>query len=312
MRGIAFFTVFTVVVLASCVNEKNLYEGVIPDVPLENYKMTTDFDVPVKDGYKTIVTYDGEVIFEGNYPATIQVPKFSTNLTRSTGLDWHFEVYDSSDYDLKKYITGILMFEDIVDGDNDYNDFVCYVDIKIHSEMTSQGELTRIHIPNFKVTTHAMGNLLPLKFGIEIINKATGEYIDDIIYFEDIRKECYDGIVGFINTVEDGVKVKNKKHENWPAKDYRDGKLPLPKMDINNLAINFYIVVNGAKHYTADSDKKLATSNNTPYGLFIPNKKNFKYPKETISIFKAYPNFGDWLKGGASNPFVSPNNELLY
>ena len=38
-----------------------------------------------------------------------------------------------------------------------------------------------------------------------------------------------------------------------------------------------------------------------PYGLVVgKDNGTFKYPQEKISIFKAYPDFSDWVNGRAS------------
>lgn len=304
-------------IMASCVEgEKDLFvDTTPPNVPIENYKFTRAFEVPVEDGMTTVVTYNGETIYEGNYPAIIQVPKFNMAETRSSGLDWHFVVYDgdSSEKKFKKDIHGVLMFEDVVNGDNDYNDFVCHIELKNIMGDITNGKLTHLQLPNIKIDPQAMGNLLPLKFGMEIVNKSTDHLIDDIIFYQDIRGECFEGKDGFINTSEVIVKGKDSSNRPKSAKKYGEKEaIALPDMSVNDLAINFYIIVNGAKHYTAESNKALTTNKTTPYGLFIPFETSFKYPIETVSIFQAYPNFGKWLEGENTNPFLNPDNSLLY
>lgn len=320
-------TVFLLSILAivgmtiSCVDDDKDISTIpqeVPDVPLENYIFTTNFEVPTKEGNNTVVTYNGEVIYEGNYPTTLQIPKFTATTTRNSGLDWHFVPNNSSGnawhYQISR--SGILMFEDIPNGDNDYNDFVCRMEEQFQVNLDGNGNIRTenglgLEFSKLGIYPIAMGNTLPLKLGVEIVNLATGGFIDDIIIFNDVRQECFDGVDSYINT-DPTLEKFNTGNRNYFKFGGVNTIRYYPAIKENEFAINYYIMVNNVKYYTADSSKALATTNKVPYGLFIPNMQSFKYPIEKTSIFEAYPNLGKWLKGDDLDPFANPNTSLLY
>lgn len=316
--------------MTACIDgDKDLsLEMTPPDVPIENYKFTKDFLVPVESGNTTIVTYNGETIYEGNVATTIQVPKFSTIATRNgTGLEWHFvpENGTGNSWHYQTYREGLLLFEDIPNGDNDYNDFVCYIFEQFQVNLDGNGYIRTdpgqgLQFSRLGIYPKAMGNTIPLSFGVEIVRSDTGEYIDDVIIYNDIRKEAFENAEGFINTdPERPVIMHGNGFSNIEMME--EGKRYYPQnLRENGFAINYYIIANGKKHYTADSSKAVKTANNAPFGLFIPKSddgwmtlyKNFKHTVENTSIFQAYPNFTGWLKNEHTTPFLNPEDKLLY
>lgn len=305
----------------ACVEkEKDLFEGEvneIPNVPLENFKFTEDFEVPVKDGHGTVVKYNGEVIYRGNVATTIQVPKSLVG-TRTGELTWHFDpdfVWNPGQWSYQYRMEGMLLFEDLDKDDFDYNDFVTrvmyFLDVNCHDNNgTSKRILRNVRVGDLQVWPLAMGNTLPLTFGFELVRTDTGELLFDYVIYEDVRANTFDGQKGFINTDLD---IDHMRMNNRNV-SYRNGDEIEPEdLDVECLAFNFYIQTNGGpKRYTADSRKAVATTNNQPFGVFIPMVSDFKYPIERASIYDAYPNFRSWLEGGNVSPFGEQNDELLY
>ena len=170
---------------------------------MEQYKLTTEWTVPVQDGSITVVEYNGEVIYEGNVPMKIDIPKENYSSTRSIeGLDWHYVANGDLNPGNPYYTSsrdGILMFEDSPNGDNDYNDYICYFR-EMFSVYLKGDKIDHILFHKLDVFPKALGNTKSISFGVELVNVNSGDMIADIIIYEDVRKEAFDGATGFINT----------------------------------------------------------------------------------------------------------------
>lgn len=301
------FVLATLLSFVSC-DKKDLYEGEIDKevyTPTD-FKMTKSYEVIVPAGKVKEVYIEDELVFSGAGSLTIEVPQTFT-ATRSMS-EYEFDDADKGNsgwtYALKR---GMLLFEDITDGDNDYNDFVCNISEKLELKFDKD----KIYFDNVKYNVSidpiAMGNILPLQFGVELI--INGALEKDIILADDVRTLFFDGVDGYLNTVKGEAAVKGTKQE---LKDYKaNGSFK------NNSFVqtNYYIVVNGEKRYTCDSHKAVLTDNGVPFGLYVPftMTKGFKYAQEFESFFEAYPNFMEWVKSKEyKNPFLNPNESLLY
>lgn len=295
MKKLLFLSAL-VIGLFAC-DSKDLYEE--RNVDPADFVMTETLKVEVKEGMGKEVYYNGNLIYDGNMSLTIDVPKLNVT-TRSLG------VLDVEDKGNSSFINkkGVLLFEDITNGDNDYNDFVCYIDEVI--ELKKNGNM-----PKYNVTVRpiAMGNELPLQFGAEIL--IDNEVWKDFLISEDVRKDFYNGNKGYegkgyINTVKgaDVIKGKTIEDKNYQA----NGTIK----EFTHVTTNYYIVVNGVKRYACDSSKATLTDNNVPFGLFIPFVESFRYSQEFNSFFIAYPNFMNWVEGRSNEPFKNPNEALLY
>ena len=300
----------------SCQKEVDLYN---PDV--SGYKLTEKFIVPIKDGNNTIVIYDGDTIYSGNVSVSIEVPKSNSINTRTANnkLEWYFIPNNTNTgtwhYQINR--NGILMFEDTPNGDNDYNDFICYfkeqfqVNVDGFTGLIRTDKNTGLEFSNLEIYPKAMGNSIKIGFGIEIVRVDNQELIDDILIYEDVRTEAFDGFSGYINTSKEReiFPLYNRNTSYFKGKNKR--YFP-EKLDKNGFAINYYILVNNDKYYTANSTKQQITKNRTPYGLYIPNVKLFDYPIEKTSVFEAYPNFKKWVYGGGVEPFNIKQNDLIF
>ena len=210
------------------------------------------------------------------------------------------------------------MFEDVPTGDNDYNDFICFmrdqyqVNVDPRTGLIRTDEGTGLEFSNLEIYPKAMGNTIPLSFGVEIIRIDNKQVIDDIIIYRDIRKEAFDDTKGFINT---SPKLEPFKLYNRNISIFGGNKTKRyypQNLDRQGFGINYYIIANGKKYYTANSTIPKLTKNKTPYGLFIPNVTRLDYSIESFPIWLAYPRFNLWLDGQDINPFGENNSEYLY
>lgn len=310
MKRVSYLLLMSIFAFISCDNN-DLYTGDNNDAEtLSKYVMTESYSVPVQEEHTTTVKFNGEVLYEGNMAIEIQVPKSFVNTRTLTGIETDHEWDKGSGSGnganwFNAYKKGILMFEDVKVGDNDYNDFICHIDETIEYK-TNKGEGSNLKLEKLVMTPIAMGNSLPLQFGMEIV--IDGKVWKDLNLSTDVRKDFYSSKAGFINT------DKNS--------DYTEGTIVSLKNEnsanganiTKSFATNYYIVVGGRKHYACDSSKAALTDNGTPFGLFAPQIEidEFVYPWERTEIFEAFPNFQKWVDGASVNPFSNPIDDCLY
>jgi len=309
------FLLFTVL-LMSCNNDIDLFDS----ANVEKYKLTESIPAMVVDDAISILTFNGDTIYQGNVATSVEVPKtFTTSRNVYTGLEWHYVPNETGKYYYQKVFKGLALFEDIPNGDCDYNDFVCKIGYQIDVDVDGNGYINTQNGCGLKLSITgmyplAMGNTIPLQFGIEIVRLDNNEYLLDELLYEDIRKEAFRNTEGFINT-----ETKNFDTQNTNVSAIYNVLVP-ENLDMNGFAINIYIIANGKKHYTVNSTKAGLTQNMTPWGLYIPisdadyynpNSIGFSYPKETISFFDTYPNFKSWVNGQNIDPFGKVITENL-
>ncbi len=317
--------------LTACVNQdEDRYIG-NPDAKeiLSKYVMSEKFEVPIQEGKYTVVKQGDDTLYYGNVAVQIDVPKFSVSDTRSTDeLKWYYVPDRASgvggDWNYSVTRSGILLFEDLTDGDNDYNDFVCAIleTIQFGGSPTSRNAT----LGNIRVKPLAMGNTIPLKFGVEFRKLPDGKLLKDVVITTDVRKDFFKGKEGYLNTSDDAIVNFNSEISE---KSKPTGDAFLSGFRDNELCVLWYIEVEGVKRYVADSNSNLlsqallqgsATNDNVPFGLFVPNviqtsalkPVNFRWTKEKMSLFKAYPDFEGWVKGELSTPFGRWNSDLLF
>jgi len=338
MKKSTLFLVAALSVFTACENEKDLYEP--PATPAEivsKYVMTEGIEVPIQEGQITIGTMGGEVIYEGNIPMTIQVPKFGMNgLTRAEAITWGYapEIPNSGWY-AKYKEWGVLMFEDLTIGDTDYNDFVCGVVHEIGLNGIDGKGKFNASLGNVRVKPMAMGNEIDMKFGVEY-RRANGEVIQEIMITEDVRSFYFGNTQGYINTQEDGVLMDGIR--DLAEKPAPTGTWMPKEVSAGDMYTLWFIESQGIRRYAANAGTEVAmsmdlmkgdviTNDGVPFGLFIPDsglankpgdtnnqpwKPAMYWAKETKSIFEAYPNFKPWTEGKTANPFAGAKTELLF
>ncbi|MGL4852458.1 MAG: DUF4842 domain-containing protein [Phocaeicola sp.] len=291
--------------LASCHKE---FSSLYVEPNIENFILTEKYQVPVKEGFVTNVMLGEDTIFVGNVSVAIDIPKYKTT-SRSSGTITTYTPDNGNDKFYHATAEGTLIFEDLDNGDNDYNDFVCHIKNTMRANIKPNSIFVQnMKFESFDVTPKALGNILPIAFGYEIVRTDLNEIIADVLIFEDIRQEAFGGKEGFINTETDKEFVETKLfHNKFDHRAYTPDNL-----HTDHIHVNYFIKVGDKKRYSANTHNQQLTLNNTPYGLFIPNTNSFLYPQEKVTITQAYPNFEAWSKGAQTNPFQEVREEFLY
>lgn len=273
---------------------------------IKNITDIGEYDVPVKEGHITVVTYNSDTLAVTDEPMTIWVPKSAVATKAQSGLQTHY--IDGNDPDAAAEIKNLkapgnvghiwqtIAFEDSYVGDYDYNDLV------IHPKysLSSSGIL--------KIGIHpiALGGTKQIGLGFKVFQK--GEQVGkDIIVTENCREELFDGMEGFINTVKFNHHWEGFK---WTKKDIKiDPKKGAPSI------IWFIKIDQNARLYSVNDKFGSLDANYRPYGLVITETGKtyvqddqkgvvgwnwFTYPKETCNISDCYPSFDKWLRGEGS------------
>ncbi|MDL2277091.1 LruC domain-containing protein [Parabacteroides sp. OttesenSCG-928-G07] len=297
---------------------------------LKAYSLTNQYDVVVKEGYNTLVMIGEDTVYYGNLPALVDIPK--TVETKSSNVMEVLYVPKTDDINFG-YISqwGMLLFEDVPQGDCDYNDLVVEFTATVGSRKDTwvngkpnPGNLYHLQFDGY-VTAVAKGGGLPLQFGFEIREIESGTVVYEKILTGNVGNDFFPGTTGFINTYKDFPFVLGEKL------NFRDTEI---LKEINgSIGYNWFIVVNGQRYYTSGAysflkDKsglkydELILTNGRPTGLLVPNvnrnilipgtKNFFRWPIENQAIWNAYPQFNNWVDGKTNNPFAEQELDLLY
>ena len=212
------FNLFTISAFCACglfsCTEKDLIEVPIedPDAPVnvdyESITATEFFDVPVKDGYISMVTQDGEILGYTDKPITIEILNTkgvsfarSNTLTRANAQpEVTYLLPEEGSWNQANALYGwtlykTIMFEDLVrHSDYDYNDLI------IHVQQRKNGNKLRLYIHPI-----AMGNHDELSLGADIflVNSAgEGKRCAEVIFSRDVRSDLFPSALPktFINT----------------------------------------------------------------------------------------------------------------
>ncbi len=254
---------------------------------------------PIKEGFKTIIKVGEEIICETNIemPYLLEKGKIETieyTPITKTG-------YQNSGYAIHQFMA---MFEDTRNGDNDYNDFVCYITVMDNMHWEWSNELGRNIIKDelsVYVQPLALGGMKSFKFGIKFPNNETW-----IATPNSVREDFFDARQGYINV----------EFENWPIPDkyFRGGNVNHIKMHTTQpyevssgnyfqQKINPFIVLEeGDTIYLAiynhlleeNNYNDIINSKGFPYGIALPKTA---WPIEKINISTGYLNFNAWIFG---------------
>lgn len=288
----------------------------------------------LKEGQITEVKLNGEVLYRGNMPTVIDIPKYASATRGSEDLVVDFYVPEPED-EVDFYSSerkGILMFEDFPTGDNDYNDLVCEViEFMTIESVRGKADTYTLDLDGTKFKALAAGNWIPLQFGFEIRDSKTGELIKEVIYAKNIKEESFGVGEGFVNTVNPNNNPKKIEGLTIDFPGFTSSRIEAIEVTTTNpLCFSWFIIDHdGTKFYTVDSSKFLKgniyaeyavdyngvmTAKGVPYGIFVPGvtNRNFKWAAEGIALWDAYPALGDWFTGKDVNPFVEAVAENLY
>ncbi len=175
--------------LVSCVGPKNISDenGANSQIA-KNLVTTQEYVVPVKEGYTTIVTYNGQRLAVTSDPITILIPKeAASSITKANDEPKLFVYFEEG---VTKIPTSTLWqtiaFEDSKAGDFDYNDLI------IHSKYLLSGN-------KLSVAVHpiALGSVNEIKLGFVW---RQGAAQGNVVVANSCRADLFGGEGGFINT----------------------------------------------------------------------------------------------------------------
>lgn len=255
----------------------------------------------IKEGYKTIIKVDNQIICETTIEMPYLIEKGKTATIEYQPLTK--DGYENGGYAIHQFMA---MFEDTRSGDNDYNDFVCY--ITAVDNITSYWNSTlNKNIITEKLSVYvqplALGATKNFKFGIKFPN--------DEIWIatpNSVRVDFFDAKTGFINVnyvdwplPESYLLTNNVNH----VKKHTTQLYGVSSYDWYKQRINPFIVLNpGDTIYLAIYDHNLEQTNYNnvvnakgyPYGIALPKTA---WARETINIATAYKNFDSWIQGNS-------------
>lgn len=266
----------------SCVDkvESDINRG----VDIAALEPMVDFEVPVKEGYTTVVSYAGEQVAVTRSPMAISIPANLTGLEVSYSQDDIFGEFGYAQY------WHYLSFEDTRRGDCDYNDVVLHCRIKSDVPWNYTG--TQLCKHTVSVQPVALGGSTTVGFGF-LYRDATGA-IREYIVTDNIRRDLFNNIKSFpINT---DLAKPTKKVSNILAPVFEcsttDAKFQVVWF-IQNGSDRLYAATT---NFNADRNFNMINDEGVPYGIVLTTK--WCYPVEHCNIRKAYPGFDAWLRSG--------------
>jgi hypothetical protein len=268
--------------IVSCINyEEKSY------IDLKNIDQYIEKIAPIKEGYTTNIVVNNELICQTNIeiPYLLQKDKkdsiFYTPNTKS------FSNGGWSSYHQ------IVCFEDTRNGDNDYNDFICWITTVVsfdHSNYLNPKTIIQCYVQPI-----AYGASLSFKFGIK--------YPDNQVWItsQDAKPFFFNDYAGYVNTEYDTWNNPNPNSIMTNNTNYIK-KLPIIIINghISNPRINPFIIVNNDTLYAAIYNHNLEENQYTSlngYPLGITFGSEFKYPIEKININRCYDDFNNWITG---------------
>lgn len=254
---------------------------------------------PIKDGMKTVISVDGKIICE----TTIEMPYL---VSKGKTVTIEYQPVTKSGYENGGYATHqfMAMFEDTRNGDNDYNDFVCYITVIDGISGSWNSDLGR-NVIRDSLTVYvqplALGATKNFKFGIKFPNNEIWMAAPN-----SVRTDFFDGRTGFINVDSVGWPLPTTYFLGGDIdhiKRHLTQTFAVNSWDYYQQRINPFIVLNsGDTIYLAIYNHTLEQSNYNnivsqkgyPYGIALPKTP---WALETIKMADAYTNFTQWLLG---------------
>lgn len=248
-----------------------------------------DYEVPVRDGFTTVVTLDGEQLAVTRRPITISVPAYALK-TRAGQLDVSYSDEDIfGEFGHVSY-WNYLSFEDTRNGDYDYNDVVLHC--RVVSDVPWYYTGTEPCKHTVSVQPVALGGSATVGFGF-LYRDASGD-VREFIVTDDIRRDLFFGNRSFPINTDLSKPTKKVSNKLEPVFEYSTGRATFPVV---------WFVQNGTDRLYAattnfDADRKfnMISEDGMPYGIAMTKK--WCYPVEKCNIRKAYPGFDEWLRTG--------------
>lgn len=285
-----FLLIAVAVFGVSCINED--FESMKLD--LDNLSPFTEELAPIQEGKTTQIFADDKLICETQVPTSYYMPKGAIRRINyvPNKKDATFSGWDTYQF--------TAAFEDTRNGDNDYNDFVCFI---------TRDKVEIGAWPNWstKITLYiqpiAFGAGTVLQFGMTLPDGR------DTIFTNNIQQDLFPGTTGYVNTVNfDNIyQTADTNHIikfTYIQPGRSSASYPFSPFIINQSGEKLYVALNGT--YGAVKDY-LSIASVTGYPLGIATSGQFAYPLEKINIATCYLGFNNWVTGN-SNALGSYSN----
>ncbi len=263
---------------ASCVNE----DSANLKLNLENLSPFTEEMAPIKEGYTTQIFANDMLICETNIEMGYSFPKGATKKIDyvQNKKDVIYGGWDEN--------TFTAAFEDTRNGDNDYNDFVCY----ISRVKTNSGNNVKLDI---YIQPVAYGAGTDLQFGITLPDGS------DTIISTNVRNDFFPVTNGYVNTVPTESlyatdDINHIKKITYTQPGDKNDFIRIHPFIINEAGDKLYVALS-ANHISA-SYLSIASLTGYPLGIAIAGA--FDYPIEKHNIATIYPHFNNWIAGISS------------
>lgn len=273
---------------ASCVDK--VRTDINRGVDIAALEPMAEYEVPVKEGFTTVVSLGGEQLAVTRTPLTISVPACAVKGTRAGQLDVSYSDEDIfGEFGYAAY-WHYLAFEDTLHGDGDYNDVVLHCRVKSDVPWNYTGSELCKHVVS--VQPVALGGSAKVGFGF-LYRDDTGAVREHIVT-DNLRRDLFNGDPTFPINTDLAKPVKKVSNILTPVFECstRQSKF-LVAWFIQNGADRLYAATT---NFDADRNFNMINAEGMPYGIALTTK--WCYPVEKCNIRKAYPNFDEWLRAG--------------
>lgn len=278
-------------IATSCINED--FESLKLD--LDNLSPYTEKITQIKEGQMTRIYADDKLICETSVPTSYYLPKGAIERIEyvPNKKDVTFSGWDTYQF--------TAAFEDTRSGDNDYNDFVCFITrdkVEIGAWPNWSAQITMYIQPI------AYGAGTVLQFGMTLPDGR------DTIFTDNIQRDLFPGTVGYVNTT-DVTNVYFTGDTNHIIKftytqpGRSSASYPFHPFIINQSGERLYVALNGKKNVVRNY---LSLAGVAGYPLGIATSGAFFYPLEKINISTCYSGFNNWVVGNSSELGDFSNN----
>lgn len=271
---------------ASCIDK--VENDINHNVDIAALEPMTRFEVPVREGFTTVVSLDGQQLAATRRPLTISVPAYAA--TRAGQLEVSYSDEDIfGELGFASY-WNYLSFEDTRRGDCDYNDVVLHCRVKSDVPWYYSGTEPCRH--TVSVQPVALGGSATVGFGF-LYRDADG-VVKEHMVTDDIRRDLFFNDRSFPINTDLSKPTKKVTNKLTPVFECTTTEALFPVVwFIQNGNDRLYAATT---NFDADRKFNMINAEGVPYGIALTKK--WCYPVEKCDIRKAYPGFDEWLRTG--------------
>ncbi|MDR0970782.1 MAG: hypothetical protein LBM25_00140 [Bacteroidales bacterium] len=241
---------------------------------------------PVQEGYTTIILADQDTVCTTNVAMKYLFPKGAEETIK----------YVPSSKDVifggTNNVAFMAGFEDSRIGDNDYNDFVCYIKV-----IGGWDENLESFDATVQIYPIASGAAQVVQFGILLPNGQkeilSTNVKNDFFPYAEAGKNFINTLGKEMETTIAGT-VQEYTYNIQGLTDFTQGISPFI---VNTIGDTLYTIISGNTENL--NYNSLVSATDKPLG--IASSKFFKYPIEFKSALNCYTTFGEWIEGNATS-----------